>query len=176
MLTVPEAARRAGKNPETIRRWIREGRLSSRRVGTQYLIEPGDLATMVGSVGAHRIGDAHATYGAVAPSAIPIVESVPNEWLPAIVGRIVRATDPRRIVVVGERSRSHVPLDDDYELIVAFDVMRDRFATTIAVRRAFEDIPAPAEITVMTTAEADTDPGSWLVDSGRVVYDRRSVD
>ncbi|MDQ3963183.1 MAG: helix-turn-helix domain-containing protein [Actinomycetota bacterium] len=43
MLTVPEAARRAGKDPETIRRWIRGGRLRSQRVGTQHLIDEADL-------------------------------------------------------------------------------------------------------------------------------------
>lgn len=43
MLTVPEAARRSGRNPETIRRWIRSGRLRSERVGTQHLIDERDL-------------------------------------------------------------------------------------------------------------------------------------
>jgi len=43
MLTVPEAARRARRDPETIRRWIRSGRLRSRRVGTQHVIEESDL-------------------------------------------------------------------------------------------------------------------------------------
>lgn len=43
MLTVPEAARRTGKNPETIRRWIRSGRLRSQKVGTQHLVEEKDL-------------------------------------------------------------------------------------------------------------------------------------
>jgi excisionase family DNA binding protein len=43
MLTVPEAARRAGRNPETIRRWIREGRLRAGKVGTQHVIEAEDL-------------------------------------------------------------------------------------------------------------------------------------
>ena len=43
MLTVPEAARRAGKNPETIRRWIREGKLRARKVGTQHVLEETDL-------------------------------------------------------------------------------------------------------------------------------------
>jgi excisionase family DNA binding protein len=42
-LTVPEAARRIGRNPETIRRWIREGKLRSTKVGTQHLIEERDL-------------------------------------------------------------------------------------------------------------------------------------
>lgn len=43
MITVPEAARRAAKDPETIRRWIRVGRLPARKVGTQHVIEEADL-------------------------------------------------------------------------------------------------------------------------------------
>lgn len=50
MLTVPEAARRAGRNPETIRRWIREGRLRARKVGTQHVLEEDDLATALASL------------------------------------------------------------------------------------------------------------------------------
>ncbi len=46
MLTVPEAARSTGRNPETIRRWIREGRLPARKVGTQHLIDEKDLALL----------------------------------------------------------------------------------------------------------------------------------
>ena len=43
MLTVPEAAKRAARNPETIRRWIRSGKLRSQKVGTQHIIEEHDL-------------------------------------------------------------------------------------------------------------------------------------
>lgn len=46
MLTVPQAARRTGRDPETIRRWIRSGRLRSTRVGTQHLIDEADLETL----------------------------------------------------------------------------------------------------------------------------------
>jgi excisionase family DNA binding protein len=46
-VTVPEAAKRVGKNPETIRRWIREGRLPAHKVGTQHVIDEGDLQAMV---------------------------------------------------------------------------------------------------------------------------------
>jgi excisionase family DNA binding protein len=46
MLTVPEAARRVGRNPETVRRWIRAGRLPARKVGTQHVIEEADLDAM----------------------------------------------------------------------------------------------------------------------------------
>ncbi len=43
MLTVPEVARRLGRNPETIRRWIREGKLRAHKVGTQHIVEEEDL-------------------------------------------------------------------------------------------------------------------------------------
>ena len=46
-LTVPEAARRTGRNPETIRRWIREGKLPASKVGTQHVIEEEALAAMI---------------------------------------------------------------------------------------------------------------------------------
>jgi excisionase family DNA binding protein len=46
-LTVPEAAQRVGRNPETIRRWIREGKLPSRKIGTQHLIEERDLNAVI---------------------------------------------------------------------------------------------------------------------------------
>ncbi len=43
MLTVPEAAKRTGRNPETVRRWIREGKLRAHKVGTQHVIDERDL-------------------------------------------------------------------------------------------------------------------------------------
>ena len=46
MLTVPEAARRVGKNPETVRRWIREGKLRSQKVGTQHLVDEETVANL----------------------------------------------------------------------------------------------------------------------------------
>lgn len=48
MLTVPEAARRVGRDPETVRRWIRSGRLRSQKVGTQHLIDEADLDLIAG--------------------------------------------------------------------------------------------------------------------------------
>ncbi len=46
MLTVPEAAKRVGRNPETVRRWIREGKLRASKVGTQHVIEEADLEAL----------------------------------------------------------------------------------------------------------------------------------
>src|SRR2546425_13072614 len=46
MLTVPEAARRTKRSPETVRQWIRSGRLEASRIGPQYLIDEKDLARL----------------------------------------------------------------------------------------------------------------------------------
>jgi excisionase family DNA binding protein len=43
MLTVPEVAARLGRDPETVRRWIRSGRLPARKVGTQHVVDEEDL-------------------------------------------------------------------------------------------------------------------------------------
>ncbi len=47
MLTVPEAAQRAGRTAETVRRWIRSGRLRAQKIGTQHVIEEEDLERLV---------------------------------------------------------------------------------------------------------------------------------
>lgn len=49
-LTVPEAARRVRRNPETVRRWIRAGKLRSRRVGTQHLVDPDEVEALAAPV------------------------------------------------------------------------------------------------------------------------------
>lgn len=51
MLTVPQAADRVGRDPETVRRWIRSGRLRARKVGTQHVIDEEDLDEVVGDPG-----------------------------------------------------------------------------------------------------------------------------
>ncbi len=47
-LTVPEAARRAGRTQETIRRWIWSGRLPSEKVGNQHLVDQAALDALLG--------------------------------------------------------------------------------------------------------------------------------
>jgi excisionase family DNA binding protein len=61
MLTVPQVAKRMGRNPETIRRWIREGKLRASKVGTQHVIEERDLEAMQ-------------------PGPYPDMLPVPKEW------------------------------------------------------------------------------------------------
>ena len=47
-LTVPEAARRVGRDPSTVRRWIRQGRLKATRVGSHQTVEADDLDELLG--------------------------------------------------------------------------------------------------------------------------------
>lgn len=43
MIDVAEAARRTGKDPETIRRWIRCGKLRAQKIGLKHMIDEADL-------------------------------------------------------------------------------------------------------------------------------------
>jgi excisionase family DNA binding protein len=47
MMSVREAATLIQRTPETIRRWIRSGRLPSRQVGTRYVIDERDLLALM---------------------------------------------------------------------------------------------------------------------------------
>jgi excisionase family DNA binding protein len=57
MITVPEAAKRVGRDPETVRRWIRSGKLRSQKIGTQHLIEERDLEAFQPEKGELRMPD-----------------------------------------------------------------------------------------------------------------------
>lgn len=51
MITVPEAAERVGRDPETVRRWIRAGKLPATKIGTQHLIDENELDQVAGESG-----------------------------------------------------------------------------------------------------------------------------
>jgi excisionase family DNA binding protein len=48
-LTVPEAARRVGRDPSTVRRWIRQGRLKATRVGSRQVVDEEALVAVLGN-------------------------------------------------------------------------------------------------------------------------------
>ncbi len=50
MVTVLEAAQRVGRDPETIRRWIRSGKLPAVKIGLQHMIDEDDLPVGEGTV------------------------------------------------------------------------------------------------------------------------------
>lgn len=193
MLTVPEAARQIGRNPETVRRWIRAGKLPASKVGTQHVIDEDDLTNLVRGVTDNvstsrmvaaldrtpsgRVSQTIAPYSSAAPArGAPV--AVGDSWLPAIVGRIVRLVDPVRIILFGSRARGDAREDSDYDLLVVFDEIDDRRATRIRIRSAIDDLPIAKDIVVATTEEEAWAPrllGDVLqaaVAEGRVVYER----
>jgi len=179
MLTVPQAALRAGKNPETIRRWIRAGKLPAWKVGTQHVIDEDDLANMVGvgdgvaqSLGqsmevrpstsrmvsaiyrsrAERSAQNHeaiAPYPSELDAARPVGPTA-DSWLPAIVGRIVRLVDPVRVILFGSRARGDARDDSDYDILVILDEVEDRRAMRIRIRGALDDLPIAKDVIVAT--------------------------
>jgi len=203
MLTVPEAARYAGKNPETVRRWIREGKLHARKFGNQHVIDEDDLADTLRIAGvapqpeslragrpasdvSDLIHDARAQRTArlletVAPY---LTQSGPasapghEDWLPAIVGRIVRLVDPMQISLFGSRALGSARADSDYDLLVVLDEVPDRRDTRIRIRRALADLPVSLEVIVAGSSEISEDRRGprgivqWAADGGRVVYER----
>jgi excisionase family DNA binding protein len=183
MLTVPEAAKRIGRNPETVRRWIRAGKLASSKVGTQHLIAETDLARVAGGpIGAtrldsHRVSEVPAPYtGGVAPQAVQ--GGVGDLSLPAIVGRIVHLVDPVRIILFGSRARGGARDDSDYDILVLMNQVEHRRETRISIRRSLADLEVPVDIVVATPSDvAGGRRGprgivQWAAEQGRVVYER----
>lgn len=202
MLTVPEVARRVGKHPETIRRWIREGKLPATKIGTQHIIDEDDLALVGGLPPADRsdrapdatadvvaairrsraersvrIAEAVASYGSDL-AAPPHPAEGGGLWLPAIVGRIVRLVDPVRIVLFGSRARGDVREDSDYDILVILDEVENRRAMRIRIRGALDDLPIAKDVIVATADEVAGHHGRpwgvlhWALAEGRVVYER----
>lgn len=173
MLTVPEAALRVDRNPETVRRWIREGKLPSTRVGTQYLIDEGDLLSAAGRGRAAR--EIAAPYRV--PTTAPAVPA-PDPWLTTIVGRLVHRFDPAQILLFGARASSGAREDSDYGLLVVLDSVADRQTARLAIRLALDDLPISKEVLVASADDLDKGglatwgPVGWAVREGLTLYDR----
>ncbi|MEK7872472.1 MAG: helix-turn-helix domain-containing protein [Chloroflexota bacterium] len=49
LITVREAARACGRNPETVRRWIWDGKLPARKLGNQLFVRRADILRLTPS-------------------------------------------------------------------------------------------------------------------------------
>ena len=181
MVSVAEAAQRAGRDPETIRRWIRAGKVSAWKVGGQHMIDEDDLAAAIRGVQTGQPGEFRMAREASAPYfAAQDDRPAPafDPWLTTIVGRIVRVMDPIGIILFGARARGEARADSDYELLVILPDVPDRMAARVAVRRSFEDVLVPADVLVASVDEIDRHPSGalyWALKEGRSVYARAAA-
>jgi prevent-host-death family protein len=115
--------------------------------------------------------EAVAAYGSSASPAV-------IDWLPAIVGRLVRAADPIRIILFGSRATGQERIDSDYDLLVVVDRVENRREARIALGRAIVDVPVALDLVVVPHAEVEPEwPGprgiaQWATDTGRTIYER----
>jgi excisionase family DNA binding protein len=79
MITVPEAAKRVRRDPETVRRWIRTGRLRARKIGTQHVIEEADLDAIIAAE--------------VVPLPEPWGRTITGEPMPDVVSAVRRSRE-----------------------------------------------------------------------------------
>lgn len=58
-LNVHEAAKAANRHEETVKRWLREGRLPGQKVGLVWFIDRVDLTMLLNSRGTQGVEDTH---------------------------------------------------------------------------------------------------------------------
>ena len=98
--------------------------------------------------------------------------------LATVVGRLVQAFDPLRILLFGSRARGDARSDSDYDLLVVMDRADDKRALAIAMRHALADLPIGKDIIVTTEDEIRRRGdlvGSVLrpaLREGRIVHER----
>lgn len=101
-----------------------------------------------------------------------------QEWLPAIVERVVERFDPLRIILFGSLARGEAHYDSDVDLLVVLPHVEDKRAMAVAIRCALADMPPPLDIFPTDPEELERKGdlvGNILrpaLAEGRVVYER----
>ena len=101
-----------------------------------------------------------------------------RDWIPDVVGDVVAAFSPVRVIVFGSVARGEDREDSDLDLLVLFeDLAGDRRRLMGQIRGA---IGAPIPIDVLVASVEQFDAGKdangsafyWPAREGRVVYER----
>lgn len=97
MFTVSEAALRVGRSPETIRRWIRSGRLGAEVAGTRYVIDEADLK-LAESGNRRSLPTERRSFQAATPlpSWVRIIRRSRHERAASIRGTLLKALESER--------------------------------------------------------------------------------
>lgn len=92
------------------------------------------------------------------------------------VERLVETADPKQILLFGSYARGDAGEDSDLDLLVVEDVVSDRAAEMVRLRRALRPLRIPVDVLVHSAADLESwgdQPGSalyWALREGRVVY------
>jgi len=80
-----------------------------------------------------------------------------EEWLPAVVERIVEQFDPLKVILFGSLARGEMGYDSDIDLLVVFDHVEweNKRNLTVDIRRAIAGIPVPVDVIVTDVDEID---------------------
>lgn len=105
-----------------------------------------------------------------------------REWVPSVVGDVVRSFDPAQVIVFGSVARGTESPDSDLDLLVVFDhVDRSQVVDLMGkIRRAIA-APIPCDVIVTDVTElrrqADASGSSLPLPArdGEVVYDRATA-
>jgi predicted nucleotidyltransferase len=105
---------------------------------------------------------------------------VTDELLQEIVGRIVRAVDPDKIILFGSRARGDSHTRSDLDILVIMESTEPRHRRSIPLFAALSDIMVPMDIVVYTPEEVrewgnvrQAFPTTALRE-GKVVYEREA--
>jgi predicted nucleotidyltransferase len=103
-----------------------------------------------------------------------------EEWLPAVVERMVEQFDPLKVIIFGSLARGEMGYHSDIDLLVVFDHVEweNKRNLTVDIRRAIAGIPVPVDVIVTDVDEIDRQGhivGTVLrpaLREGTVVYER----
>ncbi len=103
-----------------------------------------------------------------------------EEWLPAIVRRVVERFDPLRVVLFGSLAREEADYDSDVDLLVVFDrvELENKRGLSVEISRALAGIPVPVDV-IVTDVDEIRRRGHLVgpilrpaLEEGKTVYER----
>lgn len=103
-----------------------------------------------------------------------------EDWLPALVERIVGRFDPLKVILFGSLARGEMGYDSDIDLLVVFDHVEweNKRNLTVEIRRAIAEIPVPVDV-IVTDVDEIRRRGHLVgpilrpaLEEGKAVYER----
>lgn len=76
--------------------------------------------------------------------------TVPDEVIRHIVGRIVQAASPDRVILFGSAATGNMTVDSDIDLLVIESQVSNTRQESIRLRAALDDAPLPIDVIVMS--------------------------